>query len=106
MSIPIRRICYYFVAVVFGAGNGFFVAIVVGNFENFAFYSVRSWVTGRTAMSDIVRHAADGWIIPAIYGLLVVTGAAVAIIAARLLQASKPISMSAEEQESNTPSPS
>ena len=48
-------------AALCGAALGYLACTVVANLEDFQFYTIRSWATGKTAMSDIVRHPADRW---------------------------------------------
>ena len=51
--------------VVFGmAGSviGYILLTILANLEQWQFYTIRSFVTGRTAMSEIVEHPADGWV--------------------------------------------
>jgi hypothetical protein len=60
-----------------GAAIGYFALCIAANLENWQFYTLRSFVTGRTAMSQIVADPADRWVTPVLL-VLFVSGAAVA----------------------------
>jgi hypothetical protein len=65
-STDMGKVRRYFLAAVIGAGCGFVAFVVAGNMEYSAFFSIRQSVTGQSALSGIVSHPADRWIIPAI----------------------------------------
>ena len=65
----------YVFAGLAGACCGYLACTVAANLEQFQFYTIRQWVTGKTAMSEIIYHPADRWIIPAIVGFFVLSGA-------------------------------
>jgi hypothetical protein len=51
--------------VVFGLGGaliGYIFFTILANLEPWQFYTIRSFVTGKTAMSDITAHPADPWV--------------------------------------------
>jgi hypothetical protein len=45
-----------------GALNGYGVLTILANLEDWQFYTLRSFVTGETAMSEITQHPADWWL--------------------------------------------
>ena len=66
-----------------GAFAGYMLLVVLANLEDFQFYTLRSAVTGRTAMSQIVEHPADRWIAPALFVVFLSAGAVAGVLAAR-----------------------
>lgn len=64
------------VAAIGGALVGYLCLTVMANLERWQFHSIRSWVTGKSAMSDIVAHPADQWVIPVLLVAFVCGGAA------------------------------
>jgi hypothetical protein len=73
----------YVLAGLAGAVAGYMGLTVWANLERWQFYSVRSLVTGRSAMSEIVAHPADRWVVIALFAAFIGGGAAVGILAAR-----------------------
>ncbi len=63
-----------------GTVAGYFVLTVAANLETWQFYRLRSWVTGRVVMSEIVAHPADRWVVPVLLALFVGGGAAAAVL--------------------------
>jgi hypothetical protein len=57
--------------VLFGFGGAFFgfmFLTILANMESWQFYTIRSTLTGETAMSQITQHPVDRWIV---FGLFV-----------------------------------
>lgn len=57
--------------VLFGFGGaflGFMFLTILANMESWQFYTIRSTLTGETAMSQITQHPVDRWIV---FGLFV-----------------------------------
>lgn len=54
---------------------GYLCLTALANCENFQFYTIRSIVTGRRAMSEIVDHPADRFVVPILFAVFVVGGA-------------------------------
>mgnify|MGYP001096357271 CR=1 FL=1 len=50
-----------------GAATGYLTLFVLANLEDWQFYTIRSLVTGRRVMSEIVAHPADRWVGPALF---------------------------------------
>jgi len=73
----------YILAGLGGAAAGYFVLVVAANLEDRHFYTLRSLVTGRAAMSEIVAHPADCWVIRVLLAVFVGGGAMAAILLAR-----------------------
>ena len=72
--------------VLFGFGGafaGYVLLIVLANMEDWQFYTIRSTITGETAMSQIVQHRADRWIFLLLHILFVLGGAFAGIWTAR-----------------------
>lgn len=64
--------------LVFGIGGAFigYVALTIfANMEDFQFYSIRSTLTGESAMSEITAHPADSWIFLGLFITFVFGGA-------------------------------
>ena len=71
----------YVVSALVGALGGYLACNIAANLEEFQFYAVRRWATGKSAMADIVHHPADAWIIPAIAALFILSGAVLGVFA-------------------------
>src|SRR5262249_50230051 len=61
----------YAVAAAVGSCIGYTACATAANLEDFQFYTIRSWATGKEAMSEIVEHPADRWIIIGLVSLFV-----------------------------------
>jgi hypothetical protein len=85
-----RKTIGVFLAVLMGAGCGELAFRFAGSLENFPFYTLRHWVTGKSVMSEIVYHPADNWIIPAVEVFFDLSGVALGLLLAWLLQPIKP----------------
>lgn len=72
-----------------GACCGYLVFIVAANLEDISFYTVRSLVTGKTVLREIVYHPADKWIVGVLLVLFVSIGAGVGIRIAWSTQSAK-----------------
>lgn len=72
----------YFVGGFAGAAAGSLCLTVVAHLEEWQFYTVRALVTGRSAMSQIVAHPADRWVVLAHFGVFILGGAIVGMLAA------------------------
>lgn len=75
----IGRIVWYGPATVAGVTIGFVALFVYANSEDWVYYSARSFVTGRTAMSEIVDHPADFWVCLAIPAVFLTVGGVVGV---------------------------
>lgn len=56
--------------VLFGLGGailGYVLLTILANLEPWQFYTIRSLVTGKTVMSEIVAHPADRWVQVALF---------------------------------------
>ena len=73
----------YTLAATCGAAAGYFALTVAANLEGRQFYSLRSLATGRSAMSEIVAHPADRWVVPVLLALSIGGGAAAGVLLAR-----------------------
>jgi hypothetical protein len=71
------------VSAVVGAVIDYLCLTVVANLEDWQFYTLRSFVTGRLAMVEIVDHPADRWIVPILLTAFVTAGAVGGILVAR-----------------------
>lgn len=60
-----------------GATLGYACLTVLANAEPWPYYTIRSFVTGETAMIQIVQHPADWWVRAAMYFGVPVVGALV-----------------------------
>jgi len=74
------RAVRYILAVVGGAIAGYVALTIAANLEDWQFYSLRSLVTGRSAMSEIVDHPADRWVIPLLLAVFVGGGAVAGVL--------------------------
>ena len=79
----------YALSALAGAAVGYFCCVFAANLEDWQFYSIRSFVTGRTAMSEIVAHPADGWVFDVIWTLFVAGGATVGVLVAQQFQSGR-----------------
>jgi hypothetical protein len=64
--------------VLFGFGGafvGYILLTILANMESWQFYTIRSTLTGETAMSQITQHPADRWIVFGLFASLVFGGA-------------------------------
>jgi len=73
----------YTVWTIAGVVAGFLGLILLANWEGFQFYTIRSLVTGKTAMSEIVSHPADRWVVPVLYAVFLGGGAVAGVLIAR-----------------------
>ncbi len=62
-------------AALVGASVGFLCLTIAANLGEWSFYTLRSLVTGRTAMSEIVYHPADTFVVPLLLVVFVGGGA-------------------------------
>lgn len=76
---PWRTIFYGFG----GAFVGYVFLMVLANLEDWQFYTIRSFVTGETAMSKITEHPADRWVMLGLVFSFVLGGAVVGFCFAR-----------------------
>jgi hypothetical protein len=67
-------------AGVIGVFVGYSACTVAGNLEEYPFFTIRQWVTGKTVMSEIVHHPASKWIIPILVSFFVLGGATVGVL--------------------------
>ena len=58
-----------------GAFVGYVLLTILANMEDWQFYTIRSTITGETAMSQIVQHPADRWISLSLFIIFVFGGA-------------------------------
>ena len=58
-----------------GAACGYVALTVFANLEDWQFYSIRSFVTGKESMSEIVQHPLDQWVMPFLLIAFVIAGA-------------------------------
>jgi hypothetical protein len=65
-----------------GAAFSYFILVVIANLEDWQFYTLRSFITGKEAMSEIVAHPADKWVM---LGLVLGVPVCGGLIAMRLL---------------------
>jgi hypothetical protein len=72
-----------------GAGVGYLAWAIASNLENWQFYTIRRWVTGKSAMSEIVEHPADLWIGLFLLALFILLGAISGLAVARLWHSPK-----------------
>lgn len=73
----------YLIAAFLGGIVGFGGFILAGNMENFGFFRIRQWITGKTVMSEIIHHPADQWIIPVLELLFILIGTISGILFAK-----------------------
>ena len=73
------RAAWYVLAALAGAATGFAGLTVLANLENFSLYTIRSLVTGKRAMSEIVNHPADRWVVPVLLAMFLIGGAATGV---------------------------
>jgi hypothetical protein len=57
--------------------------VIAANLENWQFYSIRTFVTGKSVMSEIVIHPADRWVVPVLLVVFISLGSALGILIAR-----------------------
>ena len=74
----------YILAALAGAAAGYACMTIAANLEDWQFYTIRSLVIGRSAMSEIVAHPADKWIVPVLLVVFVSLGATLGVCLARL----------------------
>jgi hypothetical protein len=70
-------------AALAGSAVGYACLSVIANLEDRPFYALRSFVTQRSAMSEIVTHPADRWIVPVLLAGSVSLGAASGVLIAK-----------------------
>jgi hypothetical protein len=73
----------YSLAALGGALAGYLSLTVMANLETWQFYTLRSLVTGRTVMSEIVEQPIDRWVVPVLLVVSVGGGAVVGMLLAR-----------------------
>jgi hypothetical protein len=66
-----------------GAFLGYVCLTIFANLEGWQFYTIRSLVTGETAMSRIIEHPADRWVVRSLFFVFVLGGAFVGMWLAR-----------------------
>jgi hypothetical protein len=66
-----------------GAAVGYFCLAIAANAEDWQFYTLRSYITGRTAMSEIVHHPTDRWVMAVLLAVSILGGAVAGVLAAR-----------------------
>jgi hypothetical protein len=76
----------YIVRGLVGAAVGFTLWIIAGNREDLSFYTIRSFVTGKTAMSEIMEHPADPWVYWGLVTVFIGGGAALGALTAWLFR--------------------
>ncbi|WP_020476093.1 hypothetical protein [Zavarzinella formosa] len=72
------RATQHALAILGGAVIGYAVLVAVANLESTSFYTIRSFVTGRQSLSEIIDHPADRWVAPVLMAVFVGVGGAVA----------------------------
>lgn len=77
---------FHFAAGLMGAFHGYVVWVIASNSEDWAFYTIRSAVTGKKAMSEICDHPADVWVWYALFWLPVILGAVIGLLASGLIR--------------------
>jgi hypothetical protein len=85
VPLTTKWIITYVGAAAFGVSGGFTAYFIAGNLEDWAFYAIRSRVTGKSVMSEIVDHPADKWVIPLLLILFPLTGGLLGVLTAWLL---------------------
>jgi hypothetical protein len=70
----------YVFAAIAGALFGYFACFVYANSEDVMYYSLRSYITGETALSKIVDHPADRWIGFIVLNLFLLCGASLGVL--------------------------
>jgi hypothetical protein len=76
----------YFLAAFVGGAVGYLGLFILANVEDWQFYTIRSLVTGKIVMSEIVEHPADGWVAPVLFVTFISIGSALGILTARRLR--------------------
>ncbi len=66
-----------------GAFLGYVGLTILANLEDWQFYTIRSFVTGEIAMSEITQHPADRWVMFSLIFGFILGGAAVGFWLAR-----------------------
>jgi hypothetical protein len=66
-----------------GALLGYVCLTILANLEGWQFYAIRSLVTGETAMSRIIEHPADCWVVRSLFFIFVLGGTLVGMWQAR-----------------------
>ncbi|MDB5340423.1 MAG: hypothetical protein JWN70_6042 [Planctomycetaceae bacterium] len=69
-----------FVYALVGLFCGFMCLTVFRNLEDWPFYTIRSFVTGKTAMYDITEHPADRWVMVGLPFVFLFGGAFIGIL--------------------------
>lgn len=72
----------YFWAALVGEAVGYLCLFILANAEDWQYYTIRSFVTGKTAMSDIIMHPADRWIAPILFVTFIFSGSILGILTA------------------------
>jgi hypothetical protein len=70
------------IAAAVGGATGYLCLTILANLEDWQFYTLRSLVTGKSAMYEIVDHPADAWVVPVLLVLFIFTGAASGVLVA------------------------
>jgi len=73
----------YTLAFLAGVAGGYACLTIAANLEDWQFYTIRSFVTGKTVMSEIVAHPADRWIAPMLLVVFGFLGGALGLLFAR-----------------------
>ena len=72
----------FLLSAIGGAAVGYVCLVIYGNSEDRVFYSLRSWATGQSAMSQIVQPPADWWVYLGVWVALVGGGVMIGILLA------------------------
>jgi hypothetical protein len=73
------KVLRYLLSALAGAFVGYVCLALFANLESFQFYTIRSFVTGQSAMSEIMEHPADQWVGLVIWVVFLGCGAAVGV---------------------------
>src|SRR5262249_14675971 len=76
----------YFLGILIGTCGGYLAFVLAYNLEDWPFYRLRSWVTGKTAIAEIIEQPADDWITLVLLLLLILSGVTIGIFIARRIQ--------------------
>ena len=88
MVIAMPASLRYLAAGLTGGAIAYVYLVVAANLEDFQFYAIRSLVTGKSAMSEIVDHLVDRWIVPLLMVATVSFGTLSGVVIARWLRPS------------------
>jgi hypothetical protein len=72
----------YLLSAFAGVIVGYMCLTLAANLEDWQFYTIRSLVTGKLVMSEIVAHPADRWVVPVLLAASVSLGAASGVLVA------------------------